>query len=176
MRVRPFAERSDYERMIDYFLDADDARLLAMGVDRRKLPARSTWVESAMADHLRPEAQKDRFYLGWIYEEEMIGHSSINQIRMGEEAHIHLHLWSGDHRKAGLGTQYFKASAAEFIRMFGLKRLYCEPYAENPAPNRVLLKSGFRFLKRYRTVPGAINFEQDVNQYVWEPTVDTLPI
>jgi hypothetical protein len=30
----------------------------------------------------------------------------------------------------------------------------------------VLLKAGFRFIRRYRTVPGAINFEQDVNQYV----------
>lgn len=32
--------------------------------------------------------------------------------------------------------------------------------------NRVMPKSGFRFIKRYRTVPGPINFEQDVNRYV----------
>ncbi|MFY9738664.1 MAG: hypothetical protein WAK11_06355, partial [Candidatus Cybelea sp.] len=44
--------------------------------------------------------------------------------------------------------------------------LYCEPYVENPAPNRALLKLGFRFIKRYRTVPGLINFDQEVNQYV----------
>ena len=49
---------------------------------------------------------------------------------------------------------------------FSLKRLYCEPSVDNPAPNRALLKSDFCFIKRYRTVPGPINFEQDVNQYV----------
>jgi hypothetical protein len=33
------------------------------------------------------------------------------------------------------------------------------------------MHSGFRFIKRYRTIPGAINFEQDVNQYVLEGSV-----
>ena len=49
---------------------------------------------------------------------------------------------------------------------FALRRLYCEPYADNPGPNRVLRRSDFRLVKRYRTVPGPLNFEQDVNQYV----------
>ena len=31
------------------------------------------------------------------------------------------------------------------------------------APNRVLEKAGFEFVKTDRTVPGPINFEQDVN-------------
>jgi hypothetical protein len=44
--------------------------------------------------------------------------------------------------------------------------MYCEPYADNPAPNRVLVKTGFRFIARYRTTPGVINFEQEVNRYV----------
>ena len=100
-----------------------------------------------------------------------VGHSSINKIKVGEEAFIHLHLWVGHLRKAGLGTQFFMASVAEFMRKFGLKRLYCEPYAENSAPNHVVRKSGFRFVKRYKTTPGPINFEQDVNQYV----IDNIP-
>ena len=152
--------------MIDYFLDAEDARLVAMGVDRRKLPAREAWLESVLLDHERIDAHKERAYLGWIYDGELVGHSSINKIRPGEEAYIHLHLWNGELRQAGLGTQYFKASVSEFMRVFGLRRLYCEPYADNPAPNRVLAKAGFQFVRRYRTVPGAINFEQDVNRYV----------
>jgi RimJ/RimL family protein N-acetyltransferase len=169
VQIRPFAERRDYERMIDYFLTADDALLKGMGVDPKKLPQRQAWLESAMLDHERIDAEKERSYLAWVYEGTPVGHSSINKIKVGEEAFIHLHLWVGGLRKAGLGTQYFKASAAEFMRRFRLRRLYCEPYAENPGPNRVLLKSGFRFIKRYRTVPGAITFEQDVNQYVLEP-------
>jgi [ribosomal protein S5]-alanine N-acetyltransferase len=173
-QIRPFAERLDYERMIDYFLTADDAFLEGMGVDRKKLPRREAWIESAMLDHKRINAEKERAYLAWIYKGPLIGHSSINGIKIGEEAFIHLHLWDSRLRKTGLGTKYFKASAAEFMRVFRLKRLYCEPYAENPAPNHVLVRSGFRFVKRYRRAPGAINYEQDVNQYVLESSADNV--
>lgn len=89
-----------------------------------------------------------------------MGHSSINKIKLGEEAHIHLHLWKSELRKAGLGMEFFKRSVNFFLREFRLKRLLCEPYAENPAPNRVLSKEGFKLVKRYRTIPGVINFEQ----------------
>jgi RimJ/RimL family protein N-acetyltransferase len=166
IQIRPFADRRDYERMIDYFLHANEAFLKGMGVDPKKLPQREAWIESAMLDHARPEGEKDRSYLAWVYDGTLVGHSSINRIRVGEEAFIHLHLWVSGMRKAGLGTRFFEASATEFMRLFRLKRLYCEPYAENPAPNRVVMKLGFRFVKRYRTIPGPINFEQDVNQYV----------
>ena len=168
IRIRPFGERHDYEGMIDYFLGADDALLGAMGVDRKKLPNREAWLESAMVDHARSNAMKDRYYLAWLYKGSPVGHSSINKIKLGEEAYIHLHLWDGGLRRKGFGAQFFNASVAEFMRMFRLKRLYCEPYAENLGPNRVLVKSGFRFIKRYRTIPGAFTFEQDVNQYVFE--------
>jgi len=41
----------------------------------------------------------------------------------------------------------------------------CEPYALNPAPNKILKKVGFTFIKIYETTPGWINFKQKVNQY-----------
>ena len=168
IQVRPFAGQSDYERMIDYFLGAGEAFLRGMGVDPKRLPDRQAWLASVLLDHQRSDAEKGRAYLAWIHQGVPVGHSSISKIRPGEEAFIHLHLWVGGLRQAGLGTQFFSASAAEFLRVFRLRRLYCEPYAENPGPNRVLVKAGFRFLRRYRTVPGPINFEQDVNQYVLE--------
>jgi RimJ/RimL family protein N-acetyltransferase len=168
IEVAPFDSRRDYERMVDYFLNADESFLEGMGVDPNKLPEREAWIESALRDHERPDSEKDRSYLKWICDGATVGHSSINRIKLGEQALIHLHLWVRDLRSAGLGTKFFRASAAEFIRMYRLKRLYCEPYAENTAPNRVLEKCGFRFIKKYRIVPGPINFEQDVNQYVFE--------
>jgi len=166
IQIRPFADRCEYERMVDYFLNADEAFLEGMGVDPTKLPQRDAWIESAMLDHARPEGEKDRAYLAWVCDGTLVGHSSINRIKVGEEAFIHLHLWAGSLRKAGLGTRFFEASIAEFMSRFRLRRLYCEPYAANPAPNRVVMKLGFRLVKRYRTIPGPINFEQEVNQYV----------
>jgi RimJ/RimL family protein N-acetyltransferase len=152
--------------MVDYFLDADDEFLRGMGVARSNLPLREDWINSTLLDHDRPNHEKDRAYLAWSYDGVAIGHSSINKIQVGEEAFIHLHLWLRARRQRGLGAAFFRLSAARFAEEFSLKRLYCEPYAENPGPNRVLQKSGFHFVKRYRTVPGAICFEQDVNLYV----------
>ena len=166
--VRPFDGRREYEQMVDYFLCADDALLLRMGVARSKLPEREEWISSALRDHNRPDHEKDRAYLAWIYGGVSIGHSSINKIKVGESAFIHLHLWSREHRNAGLGARFFELAAKRFARDFSLKRLYCEPHADNPGPNRVLLKCGFRLTRRYRTVPGPLNFEQEVNQYVRE--------
>ncbi len=168
IQIRPFTDRRDYERMVDYFVKADEAFLKGMGVDLEKVPQREAWIESAILDGERADEEKERAYLAWVYDGATVGHSSINQISVGEEAYIHLHLWVGSLRKAGLGTQFIAASAAEFMRVFRLKRLYSEPYAENPAPNHVLLKVGFRFVKRYRTIPGSMNTEQNVNQYVLE--------
>jgi RimJ/RimL family protein N-acetyltransferase len=164
--VRPFADRAEYELMIDYFLAAEEPFLRGMGVEPSRLPSRAEWIDHVMLDHVRPDAQKVRAYLAWVHEGRIVGHSSISHIKVGAEAFIHLHLWDGALRRNGLGTWYFSRSAWEFARAFRLQRLYSEPYAENPAPNRALLKSGFRFIKRHRTVPGSINFEQDVNRYV----------
>lgn len=166
IEVRPFAGRAEYEQMVDYFLDADDAFLQGMGVARSKLPSREEWISSALRDHDRPKHKKERAYLTWVYGGAAVGHSSINKIEVGKAAFIHLHLWFREHRAAGLGTRFFELSVVRFAEDFFLERLYCEPSADNPAPNRTLLQSGFRFIKRYRTIPGPINFEQDVNQYV----------
>lgn len=164
--VRPFADEREYARMVDYFLTADDEFLRGMGVARNRLPARDEWIASAIRDHHRPVHEKERAYLAWLYDGTLIGHSSLTKIMVGEKAFIHLHIWSPGYRREGLGTDFFRFSAERFARECSLKRLFCEPFADNPSPNRVLPKAGFRFVKRYRTTPGPINFEQDVNQYV----------
>jgi len=54
-----------------------------------------------------------------------------------------------------------EAGGNTFIQKLELQRLYCEPYAESAAPNRVLAKLGFHLVKRYRTTPGIINFRAE---------------
>jgi hypothetical protein len=49
-----------------------------------------------------------------------------------------------------------------------LKKLFCEPYALNPAPNKTLEKIGFEFVKEYITTPGWINFEQPVKLWMMD--------
>jgi len=163
--VRPFSSREEYELMLDYFYKASDTFLRGMGVDRLKLPERDKWLDALLADHQKPDNERDRFYLIWTFRRQRVGHSSINKIVPGIEAFIHLHLWDSELRRAGLGTEFVRRSANFYFQRFNLKRLVCEPRADNPAPNRVLEKVGFAFIRRYRTTPVAIAYEQDVNRY-----------
>ena len=165
IEVRPFSGPEEYELMLDYFYEADDSFLRGMGVDPLKLPERNKWLDALLADHEKPDSERDRFYLVWIFRGRRVGHSSINKIVVGTEAFIHLHLWDPQLRRAGLGTEFVRRSANFYFERFNLKKLVCEPSAENPGPNRVLEKLGFAFIRRYRTAPGVIAYEQDVNRY-----------
>ena len=83
---------------------------------------------------------------------------------------MHLHMWNSDLRKKGIGTELVKMSLPYFFENLQLKKIYCEPYALNAAPNIVLGKAGFTFMKKYLTIPGFLNFEQPVK--CWELTYD----
>ncbi len=165
IEVRPFSSSEEYELMVDYFYKADDAFLRGMGVDRLKLPQRDEWLDALLIDHEKPDRERDRFYLVWIFRGRRVGHSSINKIVPDAEAFIHLHLWNSQLRRAGLGTEFVRRSANFYFERFNLKKLVCEPWAENAAPNRLLEKLGFTFVRRYRTTPGVIAYDQDVNRY-----------
>ncbi|HEU0274999.1 MAG TPA: GNAT family protein [Candidatus Udaeobacter sp.] len=165
IEVHPFSSREEYELMVDYFLKADEVFLRGMGVDRLKLPERDKWLDALLTDHQKPDNERDRFYLIWKFGGNRVGHSSINKIVPGTEAFIHLHLWNSQLRRAGLGTEFVRRSANFYFQRFNLKKIVCEPRAENPGPNRVLEKLGFAFIRRYRTIPGFIAYEQEVNRY-----------
>lgn len=69
-------------------------------------------------------------------------------------------------QKKGLGEQFIRLCLPVYFRNFNLQTLYCEPYALNPAPHKVIERTGFVFEKEYITVPGSINFEQPVKRWV----------
>jgi len=165
LEAKPFSAATEYEGMVDYFLNAHDSFLLGMGVSRSLLPTRDNWMRKLLADHRLPDHRKDRLYVGWFYDGKQVGHSSVDKIQIGEQAFFHLHLWRPDLRKSGFGTRFCQQSIKIYFSRLRLKRIWSEPSAENPAPNRALLKLGFEFIKRYRTIPGPIAFEQDVNLY-----------
>jgi RimJ/RimL family protein N-acetyltransferase len=44
--------------------------------------------------------------------------------------------------------------------------LYCEPFALNHAPNNLLKRIGFTYVKEYITKPGNINYVQPVKLWL----------
>jgi RimJ/RimL family protein N-acetyltransferase len=173
LHVRPFDCAEDYHAMIDYFLGLTQADTQLMGIDPAKLPARTEWFESAWRDHQlsNDDPRRDRFYIGFVMGGQLIGHSSINHITWGRQANGHLHLWAPRVRRRGLGSECFRQAVSAYFERFELQTLIVEPHAQNPAPNRVVEKLGFRFVRKYRGVPGQINVEQEINR--WEMDRDT---
>jgi len=158
----------DIDLIADYWLKSDSAFLRSMGADFNKLPTR-TELRKMLAEQINlPIKDKKSYALIWELDKKQIGHSNVNKIIYGENATMHLHLWWSDNRKKGIGTELVKKSLPYFFKKLKLKKLVCEPYALNPAPNKTLEKVGFDFVKRYKTIPGTINFEQEVNR--WELT------
>ena len=114
---------------------------------------------------INPLTEKEFYYILWLFDNQPIGHSNINQIKFGNTATMHLHLWDSATRKKGLGIQFLRMTVPYYFKKFNLKKLICEPYSKNVAPNKVLKKLGFEWVRTYDTTPGQINFHQTVNRY-----------
>jgi len=159
-------EFAEVDLMINYFLDSDTEHFNRLGVDSKKLPSLNEWRELLRNDFESTYEEKETFYVVWVLDNLIVGHSHIAKILYEEEAYMHLHLWSPIHRKEGNGTYFIIESIKYYFDKFKLRNLYCEPHAINPAPNRTLARVGFEFLKTHETTPGWINYHQPVNRWV----------
>ena len=165
LKVRPMT-KEEIPLMLDYFFNASEAYLRKMGVEPSKLPGRSDWQQTILADFEKPDPERVFFYVAWLEDGKLIGHTNINKIRYGKDAFMHLHVWPEKSRRKGLGTQLVRMSLPLFFKQFKLKKLFCEPNAFNEPPNGTLKKVGFEFLGSEEKVPGYINFHQRANTYV----------
>lgn len=157
---------TDIPCFADYWLKSDPIYLQSLGVDLVKLPSRSEW-EALLTEQLNtPLAEKKIYCLIWEVDGQAVGHTNLNQIQPGKQAHMHLHLWDPTIRQRGYGRALVQLALPLFFDTYHIQHLYCEPYALNSAPNRALAKLGFTFVKEYITTPGSSNFEQPVNQWV----------
>lgn len=152
--------------MVRYFLDADLDYLRGMGVDPAKMPSEDNWLALLEEDYSRPLEERQFYYVAWEADGVPVGHCNINKIVFGHSAYLHLHIWDAGHRRSGCATTLLTPSIQHFFERFELDQLFCEPYAENPAPNKALPKAGFTLVKSYETTPGWITFHQPVNLWV----------
>ena len=169
LSVRELTE-SDIPFLINYRLSADADFLAGMGADIAKLPARQDWEKMLAKQLTQSYKEKESYCIIWLSNNEPVGHSNVNKIKFGEEAYMHLHLWKADKRQKGIGARFVKMTLPYFFDNLLLKKLYCEPYALNPAPNKTVEKIGFTFIKEHISVPGSLNFEQLTK--LWELSYD----
>lgn len=159
---------------LDYWMSSSDEHLIGMGADPAKMPSRQDFENMLRGQLDIPMEDKKGLATIWLVDDQPVGHNNVNQINYGKDAKMHLHLWDQENRKKGWGVELLRHSIPLFFKHLQLENLICEPYALNPAPNRILGKLGFEFVKEYNTTPGSINFKQDVRQYVLSKEIFNL--
>ena len=165
--VRPMT-LDEVSIVIDYFHRASAEHLEMMGVDPTRLPSPDRWRERYAEEFAKPVSERSTFLVLWELDGTPVGFSTTNKIVYGSEAHMHLHVVDPQRRRSGIGSACVRQTVDLYFDALALKRLFCEPNAFNVAPNRTLQRVGFKYVKTYRTVPGAINFHQAVTRWVLE--------
>jgi len=160
------ATTADLPHIANYWTTTSPAALRAMGADPEKIPRASDFTAALTHQLSLPHTEKRAYALIWEHNGIPVGHCNLNPISFAQEAFMHLHFWQAEHRQRGMGTELVRMSIPYFFREMRLQQLYCQPYALNPAPNRVLEKLGFELEGTLVTVPGSINFEQEVKRWV----------
>ena len=164
LTVRPLASE-DFDGYIAYFTRPTkaDAERMGLATDRVPSAARlSSDLETMLAT---PLDRVRSFVLAWCVDGETIGHSSLKDIVPGEIGSMHLHMWRADLRGKGYGPRLFCLSALDFYERFNLKRIMCEPKADNPMANRMLQKLGFPLVLTHVAASSELSVVCELNRY-----------
>jgi len=164
LTVRPLAGE-DLEGYIAYFTQASkaDAERMGLAIDRVPSAAQMRYDLEAMI--ATPLDRLRTFVLAWCLDGKTIGHSSLKDIVPGDFGSIHLHMWRADLRGRGYGPRLFCLSALDFYERFNLKRMICEPKADNPMANRALKKIGFPLVLTHVAASSELAFVCELNRY-----------
>ncbi|RYY41151.1 MAG: N-acetyltransferase [Chitinophagaceae bacterium] len=165
LRLRELTS-DDIPHIVRYWTRSSAEHLLAMGVDAAKVPHPDALAQNLERQCALPYEQKMAYCIIAEWKGMPVGHCNTNPTSFGEEAYMHLHLWSSAERGKGIGAAMVAGALPYFFNNLKLQRLWSLPYALNEAPSRTLQKAGFVFDKEYVTVPGSLNFEQPVKRWL----------
>jgi len=164
LTVRPLA-REDFDGFIAYFTRASKADAERMGLAIEKVPSPTQLRSDLEAMIATPVDRLRSFVLAWCLDGKTIGHSSLKDIELGDVGSIHLHMWRADLRGKGYGPRLFCLSALDFYERFNLKRIICEPKADNPMANRMLQKLGFPLILTHVAAGSELSVVCELNRY-----------
>jgi RimJ/RimL family protein N-acetyltransferase len=162
LSVRPLG-REDLDGFVAYFTDLNEEDCARMGIQIERIPSHAQLRAEVEAIIAFPTPQI--FILSWCINGQVIGHSSLKDIIPGEFGTMHLHIWRTDLRGHGYGPRLFCLSAIDFYDRFNLKRIICEPKADNATPNRMLQKVGFPLVLTHVAASSELTPPCEVNRY-----------
>ncbi len=162
--IRPLANE-DLDGLIAYFTRPSKADAERMGLDINRVPS-ATQLRSDLTSMIAsPLDRLSSFVLAWCVDGKAMGHSSLKDIVPGDFGRMHLHMWRADLRGKGYGPRFFCLSALDFYDRFNLKRIICEPKADNPMANRMLTKIGFPLILTHVATSSELSVVCELNRY-----------
>ena len=164
LTVRPLASE-DFDGFIAYFTRVSKADAERMGLAIDKVPSPTQQRSDLEAMIATPVDRLRSFVLAWCIDGKTIGHSSLKDIVPGDFGSIHLHIWRDDMRGKGYGPRLFCLSALDFYERFNLKRIICEPKADNPMANRLLKRIGFPLVLTHVGASSELSVVCELNRY-----------
>jgi RimJ/RimL family protein N-acetyltransferase len=164
LTVRALASE-DFDGYIVYFTRPSKADAERMGLAIDRVPSATKLRSDLEAMIATPLDRLRSFVLAWCVDGETVGHSSLKDIVPGEFGSIHLHMWRADLRGMGYGPRLFCLSALDFYERFNLKRIICEPKADNPMANRMLKKIGFPLVLTHVAASSELSVICELNRY-----------
>ena len=164
LSVRPLTA-ADIRLVVDYWCDMPNENLLRMGAERDYIPSREEFTANLLHQLTTTDRNATSFVLMWLADGEPIGFNTLKNIRYGEDADIHLHIFDDRHRGKGYGAPLFCLATVEYYRRFALQSMMCEPRSANPMPNGMLRKVGFPLIKTYVGRSSAICGVCELNRY-----------
>ena len=164
LTVRPLASE-DFDGYIAYFTRATKADAERMGLAIDRVPSAARMRSDLEVMIATPVDRLRSFVLAWCVDGKTIGHSSLKDIMPGDFGSIHLHMWRADLRGKGYGPRLFCLSALDFYERFNLKRIICEPKADNPMANRMLKKVGFPLVLTRVAAGSELSVVCELNRY-----------
>ena len=160
--VRPLAPE-DFDGFITYFTCASKTDAERMGLDIKRVSSAAQMRSDLNAMIAAPGTST--FVLAWCANGKAVGHSSLKNIVSGDSGNMHLHMWRADLRGKGYGPRFFCMSALDFYQRFSLKRIICEPKADNAMANRMLKKIGFPLTLTHVAASSEISVVSELNRY-----------
>ena len=164
LTVRPLASE-DFDGYIAYFTQPTKADAERMGLAIDRVPSAAQLRSGLKAMIATPVDRLRSFVLAWRVGGKTIGHSSLKDIMPGDVGSMHLHIWRSDLRGKGYGPHLFCLSALDFYERFNLKRIICEPKADNPMANRMLKKIGFPLVLTHVARSSELSVLCELNRY-----------
>jgi RimJ/RimL family protein N-acetyltransferase len=162
--IRPLATE-DLDGIIAYFTRPSKADAERMGLDIHRVPSATQLRADLNVMIGAPPDRLSSFVLAWCIDGTAIGHSSLKDIVPSDFGSMHLHMWRANLRGKGYGPRLFCLSALDFYERFNLKRIICEPKADNPMANRMLKKIGFPLILTHVAASSEISVVCELNRY-----------